>query len=60
MQKWEYRPLWTKKTDAYPRADPEKPYWISALDELGKQGWEAVGLAVADEHIVVLLKRLKT
>ena len=33
---------------------------VQTLDELGEQGWEAVGMTVvADGNVVVLLKRMK-
>jgi hypothetical protein len=33
---------------------------VHALDELGEQGWEAVGMTVLDDgNVAVLLKRLK-
>jgi len=33
---------------------------VQALDDLGEQGWEAVGMTVlADETVTVLLKRPK-
>ena len=34
---------------------------VQALDELGAEGWEAVGMTqLADASVAVLLKRLKT
>jgi hypothetical protein len=34
---------------------------VHALDDLGGQGWEAVGMTtLSDEHVAVLLKRPKS
>ena len=60
MQKWQYRPVWVDKSIARPTPESKELYWIVGLDKLGEEGWEAVGLAVVDEQIVVLLKRQKT
>lgn len=59
MQKWEYRAYRAKKPDTDPTMESERSYRMVPLKALGEEGWEAVGIVVVDEYIVVLFKRPK-
>ena len=44
-----------------PTASPERSAAVRRLDEIGADGWEAVGMTVlADNCVAVLLKRAST
>jgi hypothetical protein len=54
MDRWEYKQI----TVTTPTPAPLPPSTMAALDEAGREGWEAVGLASTWGHgVVVLLKR---
>lgn len=59
MTAWEYLifalPAFAAPTESRGASDA-----VQALDEIGEQGWEAVGMTVlADGNVTVLLKREK-
>jgi hypothetical protein len=57
MTKWEYLVLALPRFDA-PTAERGESAAVRALDEVGEQGWEAVGITeLSRETVVVLLKR---
>lgn len=61
MQEWEYRTFTAKKNMAVYQARTKEPIgWVRQLNDLGEQGWEAVGIVVLEKVIRVLLKRPKT
>lgn len=58
MRQWEYRTFTAHKGVAAAQAKSKKPIgWVARLNDLGKQGWEAVGIVVLEEVIRVVLKR---
>jgi hypothetical protein len=60
MTRWEYLLLALPRMEAptVRRGDSEA---VRALDDVGEQGWEAVGITeLAGETVAVLLKRPKT
>jgi hypothetical protein len=57
MTKWEYLVLALPRFEA-PTAERGDSAVVRALDEVGEQGWEAVGIAeLSGETVAVLLKR---
>lgn len=57
MQMWEYRTLTRPKSQVEGEVKSERPRLVEALERESKEGWEAVGLAVIEEVVLVLLKR---
>ena len=56
MTTWEYLIISLPPFEAPTRLPSGSPA-IRALDEVGEQGWEAVGMTLlANEHVAVLLK----
>ena len=59
MTTWEYLIISLPPFDVPTRSPSGSPA-ILALDEVGQQGWEAVGMTLlANESVAVLLKRPK-
>jgi hypothetical protein len=57
MTAWEYL-IVALPAFVAPTAAPGESAAVQALDDLGEQGWEAVGMTVlADDTVAVLLKR---
>ena len=60
MDTWEYLIIALPKFEA-PTSTRGASAAVQALDDVGAEGWEAVGMTVlADESVAVLLKRAKT
>ena len=60
MTRWEYLVI-ALPTFVAPTATRGASAAVHALDDLGEDGWEAVGMTVlADGTVTVLLKRPKT
>jgi hypothetical protein len=60
MTRWEYLMLALPRFEAPTAGRGESPA-VRALDEVGEDGWEAVGMIqLLDDTVVVLLKRSKT
>jgi hypothetical protein len=60
MAAWEYL-LFALPAFVAPTTQRGGSAAVQALDELGEEGWEAVGMTqLADASVAVLLKRLKT
>jgi hypothetical protein len=59
MTAWEYL-IFALPSFVAPTASRGASAAVQALDDLGAQGWEAVGMTVlADGNVTVLLKRAK-
>jgi hypothetical protein len=59
MTAWEYLIIALPAFEA-PTLTRGESAAVQTLDELGEQGWEAVGMTVvSDGNVVVLLKRMK-
>jgi hypothetical protein len=57
MTAWEYRVISLPTFEA-PTREPTGSAALQALNEVGGQGWEAVGMTVLPTgHVAVLLKR---
>jgi hypothetical protein len=60
VTKWEYLVLALPKFETPTERRGESPA-VRALDEVGEQGWEAVGITeLSGETVAVLLKRPKS
>ena len=60
MTRWEYLLLALPKFDPPPARRGDSAV-VRALDDVGEQGWEAVGISqLADDMVAVLLKRAKS
>jgi len=58
--RWEYLLLALPRFEA-PTAARGESAAVRALDDVGEEGWEAVGITnLTDETVAVLLKRAKT
>lgn len=57
MQMWEYKTLTPLKSQVKGEVESERPRLVEDLERESKEGWEAVGLAVIEEVVLVLLKR---